>query len=302
MDKIKHSRSHFIDKDMGYSYTDMENGRAKVERRHGVQPWKKFRTCACKGGRHQGLPSNDYCQQVELFDKKGFPKSKPTWTTECPVTCHETVKMFHIRSHNFGDCGERLYAKWSETTHRLTRDDYGRKLMYPFIKEWLKFQGVTPGDWHRNGGRKASGQLCDEYAVPYEHSMDNHAAYSKNWARYQPNVRRPPNFTRRQQSQRDLDCCVMHDIIYAAWGRGRLAGKLPPPTPPSKRVPKLEGPKPEKRFKKEEEKTDHPPVTIDLTEMQVNMSRTMTHVRELKSGMDDIQRMLALVLEQQRKK
>ena len=203
------------------------------------------------------------------------------------MTAHETINFFHRRSENKGAKGQRLYTKWSSASHRYKNEDYGRDSMYPEMMAWLRYQGANPGDMDKNGGRKASGALCDEYGVPYEHSVEWHANYAKNWRRYQPNVRRPPGFERREQSQNDRDCLIGQEMILAAWGRGRLAGKMPPHVPRSERVPKREHDvKVEKKPKKEEEKAE----TIDLTRMQ-------TDVSVLKSGMTDLRNMVRMLLD-----
>lgn len=286
MNRVKYSTNHFLDKKNGFVWTQMEGGKSKSQVRHGVQPWKKYRTCSCPGGKHRGLPSDDYVLQYDMFTNDGYPKAEPLeYCTECPVTCWEIVMHFHARSGNYGEKGQRPYAKWSVSTNRFTKEDYGRDTLHDNIQEWLEFQGANPNGtvWHNNGGRKASGQLCDVHGVPYEHSMDVHSNRAQNWKYYQPNCVLTPGFKRRHQHSDDLECCKGPDMIYASWNRGRLAGKIPPPVPTPERMPKRVKREVKEEEPKEEEKTETPPETIDLTTIQTDLSDLKSTVNQLNS-------------------
>ena len=229
--KIKKSKTHHLDEEHGYLYTQMLGGRAKQEQRMGPRQWKAYRVCTCAGPRHRGLP-DDYVETYMLFNDDGTPRVPITWTTECPLTCYQTLMHFYTR------CGQpdnqRLYPRWSNKRNRLG-ENIGRDTMFETeLMPFINFQGANPGGivYDFNGGRKANGRLCDHFNIPYPFSMDWHGDKAKWWKVYQPNVKLPAGFKRREQSTNPLNAIRGHLEIIKHWGRGRLAVRPKPALPP----------------------------------------------------------------------
>ena len=226
--RIKYSRLHEMSKACGWLWTEFLGGRAKCEAMMGVRPWKAWRTCMCIGGEHRGLP-DDYKECRRLFGKDGNPKEEPTWTTECPLTCFEVIRHWLKRSHVETD---RVYPKWNPRTCKFGAEDFGKKLLLKEIQAWISIQGANPDGLQldTNSGRKTLGYICDECGVPENESFEWHADQHKNWApHYQPNCKRVPSHTRRDQSDVADICIAGHVRIRNAWGRGKPE---PPPAPP----------------------------------------------------------------------
>ena len=65
--RIKRSVTHKFCPSAGWMWTDYKGGRAKLERRKGVRPWKVYRVCCCPEGDHQPIPDG-WDQNLDHLD------------------------------------------------------------------------------------------------------------------------------------------------------------------------------------------------------------------------------------------
>ena len=230
---MRYAPKHFLDTEGGYLWTQLLDGRAKTEGRVGIRPWKFFRACTCRGGRHNG-PGTPH-EGRDLFRKDGNPRGDVTWNTDCPLSAFETENIMNLRGRTEYN---RPYARWSTVTNRLG-EQLCRDSVHPEINEFLIFQDANPENivFHKNSGRKSNGRLCDAYKVPYPESMDWHADTAKSWKNYQPGVKLPYGFKRREQSRDPQVCIRGHLRILRNWGRGKLAGQPAKVEPPKMELP-----------------------------------------------------------------
>ena len=248
LERTKESRTHKVNYEQRYMWTQMKGGRAKREKRLEVMKWRMYRVCSCKGGKHRGLP-RDYAEQRALFDDKGFPKEQPNWNTGCPLSCHETIQHFMTRRANL--IPDRVYPKWYSTTHRFG-ESYGRKLIPKEMAEFLIYIGANPDKikFSKNAGRKANGALCDEFRIPFTHTLNWHGDRPRHWRKhYQRNLPQiPDNFQRRHQSKNPLTAIKGHVGILQRWGfcEGMTGFRaVPKEEPEEEKEMKVEPPSPE---------------------------------------------------------
>jgi len=218
--KIKKSRDHYINVEQRFMWTEMQGGRAKLEKRMEPRPWKAYRVCSCPGTTHKGLPSN-YRDQLRVLDERGFPRNgNANWCTACPLTCFETIKHYTARNST-GD-PRRIYPRWSTVTNKYG-ECIGRKKIHTELQSFFAYQGVNPHriQYSKNGGRKSNGRLCDALNIPYKNTLDWHGDKPRWWRKYQPGLPEvPESFTRRTQSQNPLTAIRGLVGIWQKWGRG----------------------------------------------------------------------------------
>ena len=219
LNKIKKSRKHYIDFENRYVWTEMLDGRAKLEKRLENRPWKAFRVCTCPGKEHNGLPIS-FRDQLRVLDKHGFPRhGAPKWCTACPLSCFQTIQ--HYMARNSSGDPRRIYPRWSTVTHKFG-ECIGRKKIHIELQEFFSYQGVNPHrvQYSKNGGRKSNGRLCDALNIPYKNSLDWHGDKPGSWRKYQPELDEvPESFTRRTQSQNPLTAIRGQVGIWQKWGR-----------------------------------------------------------------------------------
>ena len=216
--RIRDSREHDICPEAGYVWTQMVGGRCKQSKNYQIKEWRAWRACSCPGGKHQGLPFQQYKKNRELFDRKGNPKNM-SWCSSCPLTCFEVVQHFLVRS---GKPAGRCYPKWSNVTHQFGVQDVAEMKLALEAHEFIRQQGANPNNLklHTNSGRKSLGMLCDRHDVSEEDSFPYHGNQCKNWRVYQESVKRVPTHTTREQPLDPTVALKGHRKILQAWGRG----------------------------------------------------------------------------------
>ena len=293
--RTKKSRTHCINVENRYMWTQMEGGRAKRELRLETMPWKMFRVCTCPGPVHRGLP-DDYESQYDLFDDAGFPRQAPTWCSGCPITCWQTIQHFMTRSMQPDSL--RVYPRWSLKTNKFSREDIGRDKIHKEIHDFAVYLNACPPGTilSNNGGRKANGQLCDAMRIPFKHSLNWHGDKPIHWRRhYQPGLPQvPTNFRQRKQSTDPLYCIRGHVGILKNWGRAQNMKGF-------KREPKPE-PEPKSEDEGDEKEMGPPPppppapsvVEFGVLKSDITvLKEEMTDMRKMKMQMDQMQGMVA---------
>ena len=211
INRIRDSESHLVVPSQGWMCTDFQGGRCKLEAEKGVRPWKLYRRCLCPGGKHKHIPNN----WDTYLDKKGNPKRFPLpWCTTCPLNAFSLVKGWSKTN--------RTYPHW--TGKRFAPEqNIGEDSRKKHMQKWLDAQGANPDgvQFDSNSGRKALGQWCDEFNVPYEESMEIHGDHWDTWKKnYQPRLRREPELNRREQSADPEACLKALNRFARGIGRG----------------------------------------------------------------------------------
>ena len=193
--KIKHSRDHDINPGEGYSSTALFEGRAKLcGNKRGTRPWRCWRLCMCKDGKHISPPDD-----IEYeFDKEGnLTTGEPSWNTCCPVACQQVVTKLHKGRP------VRLYSKWGKKRKQPCKDSHPKPTK--LANRWFEAQGIQSAPFDTNAGRKSLAKWCsigeeEEVDVPYHESFQIHGDLFKVWrGSYQPSCRNPAGFKGREQ-------------------------------------------------------------------------------------------------------
>ena len=195
--KVKDSRSHFINSNEGYGFTDMVGGRSKLHGpKRGTRPWRVYRTCFCKG-KHRSPP-----EMIEL-DGQGNPLRAPKWNTVCPLACMEFMES--MQGDNW-----RAYSKWSRTT-RFYKQNIGNVPTY--ANSWLVSQGVEGGPFHRNCGRKSLSRWLQLLNLEYKEHLHIHGDLEEVWRdHYQSKLRKSGYRVREQTTDPDLATAALRRL------------------------------------------------------------------------------------------
>ena len=220
LDRIKKSKKHKVSADNGWMWTQMVGGRAKLEKRKGIRPWKAFRICLCPNGKHNDVP--------DKFRTKDNNPENLTWCSTCPINSFKVVR-YYLPGND-----KRSYPKWcppcKEHKGRFSKDNVGDGAIKVLIQRWLNLQGANPDglEFDTNSGRKSLGKLCSLMHIPYHESFELHGDLFKTWKRYyQKNLQRDPFFRRRTQSQDVEECTAALWRIARAFGRGKTLEQDP---------------------------------------------------------------------------
>ena len=208
--KVKDSRSHFINKNEKYGYTDMVGGRSKLHApNRGTRPWRVYRTCFCKGN-HVSPP-----EYIPL-DGEGNPEEDPTWNTVCPLACMEFMQS--MQGENW-----KAYAKWAPSTGM-----FGQNVgdVPSFANKWLVSQGVEGGPFHRNCGRKCLSRWLQLLNIEYKEHLHIHGDLEEVWRdHYQSKLRKSGYRVREQATDSDLATAALR-----ALSKWILSDEAPQPT------------------------------------------------------------------------
>ena len=175
--------------------------------------------CLCPEGKHIPLPAG----WKSTLDRMGNP-SNPTWCTTCPMTCFQVVREL------LPEDDLRTYPRWLNTQNRYSKENVGKRTMFPLARRWLDVQGANPDGliFDSNGGRKSLGKWCDEFGVLYEISFEIHGDLWKTWKRhYQEGLDRNPYMERRTQSTDPDIACRALRLFARGIGRGRTVREDP---------------------------------------------------------------------------
>ena len=198
--KVKDSRSHLINSNETYGYTDMVGGRSKLHGpKRGTRPWRVYRTCFCKG-KHRSPPA-----EIQLKED-GNPLLPPTWNTVCPLAAMEFMES--IQGDNF-----KPYAKWGLSTKL-----YGQNVgdVPTFANKWLESQGVEGGPFDRNCGRKSLSRWLQLLNVEYKEHLHIHGDLEEVWRdHYQSKLRKSGYRVREQTTDSDLATAALRRL--AKW-------------------------------------------------------------------------------------
>ena len=219
--KIKNSSEHVLAPGQGFMYTQLKDGRAKIEGTQGTRPWKAYRVCMCPDEKHNG-PPEDFLENI-IVDEEN-----PAWCTTCPISCAQVIKAL------LDPQDPRLYPSVTKNQHfaKYMGAEYknmGAKSIFKFAREFLTNQGGNPDGltYDTNMGRKALGKLCEVANVSYMESFEIHGDLFKNWRHYQDTITNDKNFTRRTQSA-DITTCLKGLRKIVRWfGRGRTRREDP---------------------------------------------------------------------------
>ena len=218
--KIKESPEHVFVPSEGYMWSQMKDGRAKIEGTQGLRPWKCYRPCMCPEGKHVGPPT-DFINSI-------IDNETPGWCTTCPISCAQVIKTL------LDDDDPRIYPSVTKNGHFVQSKgreykNMGPKSMFPLMRKFLDIQGGNPDGivYDSNQGRKALGRLCEVANVTYPESFEVHGDLFKNWRHYQDSITNDKNFTRRTQST-TIDTCLKGLRKIVRWfGRGRTTREDP---------------------------------------------------------------------------
>ena len=197
--KVKDSRTHFINANEGYGWTDMVGGRSKLHGpKRGTRPWKVIRVCLCKGT-HVSVPAHFN------MNAQGNPIDEPTWNTLCPLAAMELMR--YVQGEGF-----KPYGKWFATTSR-----YGQNVgdVATYANDWLGSQGV-PGPFDRNSGRKSLARWLEHLHVPYSEHLHIHGDLEGVWrGHYQSKLLKSTCKTREQSLDPDTSTAALKR--FAKW-------------------------------------------------------------------------------------
>ena len=185
--KVKDSVVHDISANEGYGWTEMVDGRSKLHlQKAGTRPWRVFRVCCCKEGKHSSPPDD------LALGEDGNPVEPPTWNTVCPVACMELLKI--CQGEPF-----QVYKKWFKKGFGQNIGDVPTR-----ANQWLRSQGIRE-TFHRNSGRKTLGRWLSHLKVPYKESVHIHADLEKIWrGHYESDLRKSGLKDRNQSSESDV--------------------------------------------------------------------------------------------------
>ena len=213
--KVKSSRIHVAFPSQGYMYTQFNGGRAKLDGKKGVRPWRAMTVCWCPGAKHKGPPEN--------FRDVIIDEEEPSWNTACPISCFQVIRAY-LELEDPRD--PRIFPKPTNAGFcKSAGKEYksiGPKTMFPLIQKFLEVQGANPDGvkFCTNSGRHALGKLLTVAGVPYWESFEITGDLFKNWKVYQEHLKNDLNFTRRTQAK-DLDTVLKPLWAIARWcGRG----------------------------------------------------------------------------------
>ena len=185
--KVKDSRSHFINANEGYGWTEMVGGRSKLHGpKRGTRPWRVIRICLCKGD-HISVPDHFN------MDLQGNPIDDPSWNTVCPLAAMELMR--YVQEADF-----KPYAKWFSTSGH-----YGQNVgdVATYANTWLSCQGI-PGPFDRNSGRKSLARWLEHLHVPYAEHLHIHGDLQVVWrGHYQTKLLKSGCKTREQSLDPD---------------------------------------------------------------------------------------------------
>ena len=169
LDKIKKSKNHLFSSAGGWMSTQLVGGRAKIEKRKGIRPWKLYRVCFCPNGKHEPLPERWYVD----VDLDHNPKNL-NWCSTCPLNAFKVVRDY-LHSND-----KRSYPSWcppcKDHKGRYSKDNLGPNRMKALIQRWLTVQGANPDglQYDTNSGRKSLGKLCALMGIPYHEAFEIH--------------------------------------------------------------------------------------------------------------------------------
>ena len=198
--KVKDSTTHFINVNEGYGWTEMVGGRSKLHgHKRGTRPWKVFRICFCKAGKHTPVT------RLKL-DKEGNPDREPPWNTCCPLAAMEFLSSKQGKNW-------RVYAKWTK------RKVYGGQNVgdvATHANEWLKQQGVSGYPFDRNSGRKSLSRWLDYLGIVYEEHLPIHGDLEQVWRNHYQKALLKSGYRVRKQPN-DPDTCTRALRRFAKW-------------------------------------------------------------------------------------
>ena len=210
--KVKDSRIHEINMNDGYGRTQMVEGRSKLHlHKRGTRPWWCYRVCLCKN-KHKTPTS----RQMRL-NKKGNPKSRPTWNTCCPVAAMQFLE------HHQGSSW-RSYPKWNKTGNY---GDVNEGDVASFANQWLNVQGQHADAqgtiFDRNSGRKSLARWLEELGVPYRESLHIHGDLEDVWRHAYQGGLSKSHYRVREQST-DPDTATKALRRFKKWLHGKGNG------------------------------------------------------------------------------
>ena len=88
LDKLKKSREHYWDWDLGWCCTALEGGRSKLcGIKKGTRPWSSWLVCMCQGGKHRRPIKHAW----SFIDEDGNPTKDLGFDPCCPPAVQEFV-------------------------------------------------------------------------------------------------------------------------------------------------------------------------------------------------------------------
>ena len=213
--RIKMSSDHTYAPSQGYCCTALKGGRAKLQRKKGIRPWRCYRVCFCKKGKHDAIPDDWH---LDLNSRTRQPNNI-TWTTECPLNAFKAIQDMTP----YGD--PRIYPKWNPKKLEFGKESVGKKKLTKTVQHWLNIQGANPDGlvFDSNSGRKSLGKWLSELQILYSWSFEIHGDLWKTWKKhYQANLASEILFERRTQSNDPDECTrALWEFARRLLGRGK---------------------------------------------------------------------------------
>ena len=187
--KVKRSRTHFINTNERYGWTEMVGGRSKLHKqKRGTREWRVYTVCLCPGGKHKCVPDNFF------FNQQGNPFEAPTWTTTCPLAAMEILRK-QQQTEEWAP-----YPQWY-----AKKGGYGRNIgdVPKAANEFLNIQGILE-EFDRNSGRKSLARWLDKLTISYNDSLHIHGDLEEVWrGKYQDKLHKSSYRCREQSKEAD---------------------------------------------------------------------------------------------------
>ena len=225
LSRIKKSTNHRINADEGWCWTQFEGGRCKMGKKS--RPWKQWRLCLCKGGKHCGPPAE--ILNPKLWVGGNPPESamqdgKPVWCTACPVSAMQLVLGLQ---NDVPQKQKHIYRKWNEKKKPMfAKENYGD--IPALCNEFFDKQGANEGTaYDPHSGRKSLARWLSNLNVSYEEGFEIHGDLFAVWAKsYQTDVDRDNRFKRRTQSNLPDVTLKAYKRLRSHWNIRKMKKKL----------------------------------------------------------------------------
>ena len=192
--RLKNSRTHCIDVEEGWCWTDYKGGRAKLRgAKKNTRPWKQWAVCWCKGGKHK---SPTLRERYNIGEDGNPLNGRPGFDDRCIIAGFEFTNLFIEDPEKF-----RRYPNLNRKGGNVAARNVGEPVTWAL--EWLQLNGANK-PFGTNSGRKALAHWLSLLNVVYEEGFEIHADAYGTWeSSYQQGcIRHSPDFKRRTQTDK----------------------------------------------------------------------------------------------------